>query len=61
MQVWPPKEFTITKMTDETPIHGVTMREFMAILKQGFAKMYAEEDSRVNGVKPARPPDIESN
>ncbi len=43
MQVWPPKELPITKLTDETRIRGVTMRDFKSILKAGFAKMYAED------------------
>lgn len=53
MQVWPPKELMIGTMTDDTPIHGVTMREFTAILETGFAKMYAQ--SRANGVEPVQP------
>jgi len=52
MQVWPPKELSITQLTDETPIRGVTMYKFKTILKRGFAQMYA--NSQMNDVDPAR-------
>src|SRR5260364_35298 len=47
MQVWPPKELPIIKMTDDMLISGVSIREFEAILKTGFSKMYAETRSRI--------------
>lgn len=60
MQVWPPKELPITRMADDTRIRGITMREFEAILKTGFSKMYAETRTRItpttqaNGVEKPR-------
>src|SRR5260364_444295 len=47
MQVWPPKELPIIKMTDDMLIRGVSIREFEAILKTGFTKMYAETRSSI--------------